>query len=144
MKRIAYFLVQFIPAGKSCFLLLLLLFISQLFSLKVPFSETILQTEDNYVTDFIRVSPDDSEPISLLTEVWFWHDREHLYFYWEVELDEHFEKGRMGKRDEWIAADCLRVQLITDVKNYYAYLFYAFPLGNKYDGIRNSNMNIDS
>ncbi len=40
-----------------------------------------------------------------------------------------------------ISSDC---KSITDVKNYYAYMFYAFPLGSKYDGIRNSNLNIDS
>ena len=51
--------------------------------------------------------------------------------------------GRFATEDEWINADYFRIQIITEDKNYYAYTFYVFPLGSRYDGIRNSDFQID-
>ncbi len=113
-------------------------------AITLPYSQTELKTETNYLSGFVRISPDDSLAIPLQTYVWLWHDKENLFVLWEAEIDENFEKGKLANTDEWVDCDIMRIQIITDVKNYYTYYFYSFPFGNKYDGIRQSDMNMDS
>lgn len=112
----------------------------------IPFSEEKLQTPQNHFTekDFYRTSPEDSLACPITIDVWLWHDSNNLHLYWESEKGENFTEGIFTREDKWIEADFVRLQLITDINNYYAYLFYAFPLGNKYDGIRNSSLGIDT
>lgn len=117
---------------------------SSLNALVIPFSENEIKTESNHLSHFVRISPDDSLPCPLTTDVWLWHNGENLYLLWEAEIDEKFEKGTFAPNDNWVDADFLRLQLITDVKNYYAYMYYAYPLGSKYDGIRKPDMNLDN
>ena len=110
----------------------------------IPFSAEELQVETNRLTGFVRISPDDSVAVPLQTDVWLWHDCEKLYVLMECEIDDKFEEGRLASADEWVDSDFFRIQIITDIKNYYAYMFYSFPLDNHYDCIRNSDMNIDT
>ncbi|MDP8221214.1 MAG: DUF5916 domain-containing protein [Candidatus Stygibacter frigidus] len=110
----------------------------------IPYSDKELRSESNHLSDFVRISPDDAVAVPLASEVWLWHDGENLYVESECETDEDFEEGRLGSADEWVDCDFMRIQIITDVKNYYAYMFYAFPLGNHYDCIRNQSMDIDT
>ena len=110
----------------------------------IPFSQTELKTETNHLSEFVRIAPDDSLAIPLQTDVWFWHDKENLFVLCEAEIDEDFEKGKLSNADDWVDCDFFRIQIITDIKNYYAYMFYSFPLGNQYDCIRQTDMNIDT
>jgi Domain of unknown function (DUF5916) len=127
------------------FILLITIFLwCQLDAFTIPFSEEILQDESNKITGFVRIDPDDSMAVPLQTDVWLWHDCENLYVLSECEIDDNFDAGRLASPDEWVEGDFIRIQIITDVKNYYAYMFYSFPLGNHIDSIRKSNMNSDT
>lgn len=128
-----------------CIILSIILFVSSpLYALVIPFSENEVKTENNRLSQFVRISPEDSLGCPLDINVWLWHDGENLYLLWELEIDEKFKKGTFATNDNWVDADFLRLQLITDVKNYYAYFFYAYPLGSKCDGIRKTNLNLDN
>ncbi|RLC51378.1 MAG: hypothetical protein DRI23_05145 [Candidatus Cloacimonadota bacterium] len=127
------------------FVTLILIFTGVILSaFTIPFSQTELKTDVNHLSEFVRISPDDSLAIPLQTDVWLWHDKECLFIHWEVEVNESFEKGRLANTDEWIECDKLRIQIITDVNNYYTYFFYSNPFGNIYDGIRGSDMSLDT
>ena len=120
---------------------LILIFIGIILNaITIPYSQTEIKTESNYLSEFVRIAPDDSLEIPLQTDVWLWHDKENLYVHCEAEIDETFEKGKLANTDEWAECDFFRIQIITDVKNYYAYMFYSNPLGNRYDSIRESDM----
>ncbi len=110
----------------------------------VPYSGKELKTPQNHITGFVRISPDDSEQLDLPTDIWLWQDSKDLYIKWEATIDSTFDKGNFVPNDHYPDADFLRVQIITNEKNYYAYIFYAFPLNSKLDGIRNENMNMDN
>ncbi|MEA2096535.1 MAG: hypothetical protein U9P73_07575 [Candidatus Cloacimonadota bacterium] len=126
---------------KKKIVILILIFAAIILNaITIPYSQTELKTETNHLSDFVRVAPDDSLAIPLQTDVWLWHDKENLYVLCEAEIDENFEKGKFANTDEWAECDFFRIQIITDVKNYYAYMFYSNPLGNKYDSIRKSDM----
>jgi len=129
---------------KTVVTLLLILTGAILNAITIPYSLTELKIETNHLSGFVRISPDDSLAIPLQTDVWLRHDKENLFVLWEAEIDENFKKGKLANTDEWVDCDFFRIQIITDVKNYYAYMFYSFPLGNQYDGIRKSDMNIDT
>ena len=129
---------------KYLLLLIIIILSSPLYGLTVPFSESEIKTESNHLSHFVRISPDDSLACPLATDVWLWHNGKNIYILWEAEIDEMFEKGTFAPNDNWIDADFLRLQIITDIKNYYAYMYYAYPLGSKYDGIRKSDMNLDN
>jgi len=129
---------------KKLYLLLILLFAAvALRAFTIPYSETELKTASNHLSDFRRIDPDDAREIPLQTDVWFWHDKENLFMLFEAEIDATFDQGRLANADEWVEADIVRIQIITDVNNYYAYYFYSFPLGNSCDGIRNSEMSLE-
>lgn len=109
----------------------------------IPFSQTELKIKNNHLSDFVRVDPDDSLAILLRTDVWIWHDKDNLHILWEAEINEDFKKGKLANRDEGVNADFMRIQIITDMKDYYSFMFYSYPFGNKYDGIRKSDLNLD-
>jgi len=125
------------------FLFLFIIFFGNNYALEIPFSEQEIKTEDNHLDNFIRTSPADSLSCPLETNAWLWHNGINLFVLFESEIDHNFKKGRYAIADDWIKADYLRFQLITDIKNYYSYIFYAFPLGNRYDCIRKSNFSQD-
>ncbi|MBN1327095.1 MAG: hypothetical protein JW996_04015 [Candidatus Cloacimonetes bacterium] len=72
-----------------------------------------------------------------------WHDQQYLYLDARVELTDAFNPSVFTSRDQWPNADYLRLQLITDLKNYYSYCYYFFPLGNLYDAVRSSDLSLD-
>lgn len=113
-------------------------------AITIPYSQSELKTATNHLSEFVRIAPDDSLAIPLQTDVWLWHDKENLYVHWEAVIDEDFVKGKHANTDEWSDCDAFRIQIITDVKNYYAYMFYSLPFGNQYDCIRKSDMNADA
>ena len=129
---------------KFIFSIILLSNLMLLNALTVPFSKKVLKTNKNHVADLVRISPDDSLKINLPTDMWLWQDKKNLFILWEAKIDSTFCKGNFVPNDYFPEADFLRAQLITNEKNYYAYMFYAFPLNSKLDGIRNKNMNIDN
>lgn len=125
------------------FLFFFLLLLSVLNSIEIPFSDNEIKTEKNLLSRFLRTSPADSAECFLSTKVWFWHNGKNLYFLWEAEIDESFEYGKYTPVDKWPDSDYLRLQIITDVKSYYAYMYYAFPLGNRYDAINKPDFDYD-
>ncbi|HPR16859.1 MAG TPA: hypothetical protein PLD62_01295, partial [Candidatus Cloacimonadota bacterium] len=119
------------------------LFTSLLYSFEVPYSTIPLKTESNLIDDFRRVNPPDSCAIGLNTQAWLWQDDKNLYVYVQCEIDEHFDLGIYANHDSSPNADYLRLQLITDLNNYFAYGYFAHPLGSKYDYIRKANHETD-
>jgi len=115
-----------------------------LWGFTIPFSATELKDSANHLSELVRVSPDDSVAIPLRTDVWLWHDEHNLYMLMEAEIDDTFEQGILGRIDGWSSCDYMRFQVITDKESYNAYFFYSFPLGNQLDGIRKSDLNLDS
>ena len=115
----------------------------KLLSIEIPYSQKEIKTPENRFDNFICADPDTKAKIPLKTVVWLWHDDENLFVLWEANIDKGFEKGHFASRDSWVNADFLRIQIITDIKNYYAYMFFAFPLGNIYDGIRKTDLDTD-
>lgn len=99
--------------------------------------------EKLYVHKFERVSPRDSAPIPLATDVCFWYDQTNLYVHWEAKIDASFTTGTYDKRDQSEDCDFLALHLITGTENHYAYYFQALPFGNRYDGIRKADMSLD-
>ncbi|MDO9576482.1 MAG: hypothetical protein Q7J16_01220, partial [Candidatus Cloacimonadales bacterium] len=122
---------------------LLYTFIGILFSLEIPFSTNPHKTETNHISGFVRVSPPDSTLCPLNTDAWLWYDDKNLFVLFESEIDENFCEGKHAAYDGAASADYVRLQLITDVQNYFAYGYFAYPLGSKYDFIRNSELESD-
>lgn len=112
-------------------------------ALDIPFSENEVKLPENQITDLVRVSPPDSLNCPLETNTWLWHDGKNLYLQIEAEIDENFETGNYTNHDIYPRADYLRIQLITDPKNYYAYGFFAYPFENRIDFIRTSSLEVD-
>jgi len=110
----------------------------------VPYSNKRIITKQNQITGFVCVSPNDSTSCPLKTKILTWHEGSDLHLYWKAEIDENFREGKFAKQDHWVEADYLSAQIVTDVTNYYAYMYFAFPLGSKYDGIRESDLDYDS
>ncbi len=129
-----------IPHLFRIFLFLFIITFRNNYAIEIPFSETEIKTEDNHFDNFRRTSPADSLSCPLSTNAWLWHNGKYLFVHFEAEIDRDFKLGKYASKDDWIKADYFRFQLITDIKNYYSYIFYAFPLGNKYDSIRKSNL----
>ncbi|MCF7794240.1 MAG: hypothetical protein K9N09_10140 [Candidatus Cloacimonetes bacterium] len=122
---------------------LLYLHFNLLVGLDVPYSPKPVRNQDNLLKDFYRVSPPDSAEIELETKAWLWHDDKNLYLHFESEIDENLVYGRFADKDVNPYSDYLRVQLITDLDNYFAYGYFAYPLGSKYDFIRNTELESD-
>ena len=117
---------------KKIFITIVLIFTGVILSaITIPYSQTELKAEQNHLSEFVRISPDDSLAVPLQTDVWIWHNKEFIFVQWEVEIDESFVKGRLANAEEWIESDKLRIQIITDVNNYYSYFFYSFPIGSE-------------
>ncbi|MBW6513740.1 MAG: hypothetical protein K0B87_03165 [Candidatus Syntrophosphaera sp.] len=111
--------------------------------INLPDSEEPVLTEDNLMSGFTRVDPDDKKPETLITKAWLWQDGSDLVIRLEAQIDSTFTRGNLSVKDEGTQADYLRVQLITIPDAYYAYYYVAYPLGNLMDGVRDQNMNVD-
>jgi|GEM_PF-1808935 len=98
------------------------------------------EPESNRFTNFYKVSPDTGEDLGIPTVAKWYHDDSYIYFEWEVEITENFSRGRKLSDQVFDRCDWLRIQLVTSPSDLYAYYFYAFPQGHKYDGIRESDM----
>ncbi len=107
-------------------------------ALNVPVSAQPVITDANLLTGMQRVTPDDKAPETLSTKSWLWQDGEELVVYAECEIDSTFKVGTLSTRDGGVEADYFRVQLITVPDAYYAYYYFAYPLGNLRDGVRSS------
>ena len=114
-----------------------------LFSFEIPFSTEEIKSSSNHISEFLRIYPADSLLCPYKNDAWFWHDENNLYILWEGEIGNDFEKGNFSPRDYFVKSDYLRLEIITDINNYYSYVFYFFPLLNKYDAVRNSNLHQD-
>lgn len=83
-------------------------------------------------------------PESLKTKAWIWQDDNKLMIHFRCAINETFATGYSARRDEYIGADYVRVQLITMPDTYFSYVFMAYPSGHLVDGIRREDMNIDN
>jgi len=126
-------------------ILLLLITCHCLFAFTVPFSNQPVKTDENTCTGFFNADNDDTLKCKQDNKVWFWHNGEKLFMEWEAEIDSTYSESSFRKRDDFSTDNNLRLQIITDVNKFYAYVFYAYPLGGRTDGIRNesNDMNID-
>lgn len=122
---------------------LLYLNLNLLLGLQVPYAQQPVKTHENNFHDFYRVSPPDSVEINLKTDAWLWHDENNLFIQVESQIDDNLDIGRFADDDINPYSDYIRLQLITDLDNYYAYGYFAYPLGSKYDFIRNSELESD-
>ncbi|MBN1948868.1 MAG: hypothetical protein JW784_03920, partial [Candidatus Cloacimonetes bacterium] len=132
---------------KQIYVIIILIFIITLLwpeeQVILPFSSSTVKSNQNLVQGLYSVDPADSTSCPSSNKVWFWYDRKKIYFLWEMADQEGFSPGRFTPEDKWPDADYIRIQLITDVKSYHSYSFYAFPLGNRYDGIRRPDHSFD-
>ncbi|MDP2173513.1 MAG: hypothetical protein Q8M98_03670 [Candidatus Cloacimonadaceae bacterium] len=122
----------------------LLLCVSTSFGIKVPQSTIPVKTDENSLTEFVRVSPDDKALEKLLTKAWLWQDGDYLVAHVESAIDKDFKSGAIGPRDQYPTADYIRIHLVTIPDAYYAYYYMAFPTGSLVDGVRNSDLYMSS
>jgi len=125
------------------FLCIGLMFISALYSVELPYSAVPVKTAANQFDNFVRVDPDDSKPETLKTSCWLWYDEDALHVRFEAAIDSTFKKGNYYPKDTNYDGDYVRIQLITIPEAYYAYYYIATPMGNLYDAVRNTDLNVD-
>jgi len=114
-----------------------------LFSITVPFSNQLIKSDSNHISNFIRVSPNDKIESPLGIDVWLWHNQKTIFVYWEVEIDSNFVEGNFNQKDLPPKSDELRMQIITNYLDNSAYTFWATPKSNSIDAIRLPNMQFD-
>lgn len=125
-------------------LVLLILFAVYLLpALDVPFSKVPVLTDENKLSDYRRIDPEDWIEDELNSTTWLWHDETTLYALMRCDKDENFSFGNFSARDGGNDGDFLRLQLITIPDAYYAYIYIAYPSGSLTDGVRNPNINVD-
>ncbi len=117
---------------------------SLIYSIEIPFSQTSVKTDANLFENFIRLEPEDKIPETLKTKCWIWHDEDFLHVEFATEIDSTFRTGSYNPKDYGAEADFIRIQLITIPQAYYAYAYYAYPMGNLVDAIRGTDMSFDS
>jgi len=126
-----------------CSILMAIMFF-YLQAIEVPYSREPVLEDSNLIDDFVRIDPDDLMPESLKTKAWIWQDDNKLMIHFRCAINETFATGYSARRDEYIGADYVRVQLITMPDTYFSYVFMAYPSGHLVDGIRREDMNIDN
>ncbi|MBU4486669.1 MAG: hypothetical protein KKD38_07035 [Candidatus Delongbacteria bacterium] len=124
----------------SKIILLLLITCHWLGAFTIPFSEHPVMTDENMCTGFFNADNDDTLKCDQDNKAWFWHNGEKLFMHWEAEIDSSFGESSFRKRDDFSNDNNIRLQIVTDVNKFYAYVFYAYPLGGRTDGIRNEDM----
>ncbi len=128
---------------KSCFIISLLLLTLSIQALVIPFSETPVLQENNMLTNFVRIAPDDKKTEENPTKVWLWQQSNNLMVHFSCPIDSQFVVGPIAVRDEAKNSDYIRVQLITLPDAYFAYCYDGYPNGNLSDGILKEDMNLD-
>lgn len=121
---------------------IILFFCLQLFSFEIPYSQAPILSDQNMITDFIRIQPDDKASPPLNTKVWIWYDENDIFFHWECDIDQSFVKGQYRRKDQSGNADYVRVQVITNPEALYSYMFWGYPENGLSDGIRNPDLNL--
>lgn len=109
----------------------------------MPFSNQLIKSDSNHISNFIRVSPNDKIESPLGIDVWLWHNQKTIFVYWEVEIDSNFVEGNFNQKDLPPKSDELRMQIITNYLDNSAYTFWATPKSNSIDAIRLPNMQFD-
>ncbi len=109
----------------------------------MPFGEINFDLIEPF-SDYFRVVPADSSKSSLQTKTWISYDKKSLYIHTFCDIDDTFKIGTYSNKETLIDADFLRYQIITDADKHYSYVFYAFPLGNKLDAIRNPDFSYNN
>ena len=99
-------------------------FFTNLISLEIPLSTQEDRSEINFINQFLRVVPSDSLLIPLNTDVWIYHNTSELVLDIEAEIDKTFSYGKLCNEDDWPESDFFRIQIITDLKNYYSYITF--------------------
>ncbi len=123
-----------------------LLFVTILYLLPgidIPFSRVPVITDENKLTNYLRIDPEDWVEDQHNTATWLWHDEEALYALMRCDKDENYSFGNFSSRDGGNDGDFLRLQLITIPDAYYAYFYIAYPNGSLADGVRNPDINVD-
>lgn len=115
-------------------------------ALDVP---TIRRADSSQQNEPIRIlfrcDPADSLLAANPAEVSLSFDEHYLFIAATMPISHNLNKGHYTANDVWPGeVDYLRFQIITDPESYTSYTFYAFPLGNTYDGIRNKNHETDN
>lgn len=128
---------------KACLIVLFSVFFLNCAALVLPVSDAETLTDENLLSGFVRVDPDDKKPETLQTKTWLWQDGDNLIVHFEAVIDSSFTRGDLSVRDEGASSDYLRLQLITIPDAYYAYYYSAYPLGNLLDGVRKTDMDVD-
>jgi hypothetical protein len=100
--------------------------------------------DNELVTSFYRTDIKDGSTVPDSTKVSIGREHDYLYFTWVAHFTEPVVKGQFTSEDVMPDADFLRVQIITTPEDPFSYSFYAFPLGNRYDEIRNKELSTDS
>ena len=99
-----------------------------------------------YFTPLFKTLSSLSDPLGNPTvynnDIWIYYDEDNLYVDWEAQIDSSFIKGTYGPRDTDCKSERLCLQLITNYSEKFAYMFYAYPMGILYDGIRNSDLKV--
>lgn len=113
-------------------------------AITVPYSKVPVFTDENMLSNFKRIDPEDYTEDKLNTKGWIWQDEEALFVHMICDKDENFSFGSISSRDNATRTDFLRVQLITIPKAYFSYYYIAYPNGSLSDGTRDANHNVDS
>ncbi|MFO7660042.1 MAG: hypothetical protein R6V77_03935 [Candidatus Cloacimonadaceae bacterium] len=124
-------LVQILLTLAFCF--------SLLNALEIPFSTVPVKTDENLITNLVRIDPDDKKAETLPTQVWLWHDEENFYAQVESVIDSTFMPGNFAQRDLDTKGDYLFLNIITNVQTKYAYHFSATPSGSLAEGTKDIN-----
>ncbi|HOV17044.1 MAG TPA: hypothetical protein PLF50_06085 [Candidatus Cloacimonadota bacterium] len=109
----------------------------------LPLSEEPVLQEENMLSGFKRLYPDDKLPESQQSRIWLWQKDNNLMVRCVIPIDSLFTVGSPAFRDCATNADYIRVQLITLPQAYFSYNYQAFPSGNLSDFVRNEDMSTD-
>ncbi len=130
---------------KRVFILLIALYAANyIYAVDLPYSQVPVKTDANRISDYVRVDPKDKLPEATSTNTWLWYDEDNLYALFECEMAADFMIGNYNSRDYGYDCDFVRIQLITIPEAFFAYYYIAMPNGSLYDGVRDSNMNVDT
>lgn len=129
---------------KTCILIIIFLQCFVLMGAVVlPLSEEPVLQDNNMLSGFKRLYPDDKLPESQESRIWLWQENNNLIVHCVITIDSLFTVGSSAFRDGATNADYIRVQLITLPQAYYSYNYQAFPSGNLSDFVRNESMDTD-
>ncbi len=109
-------------------------------ALEIPFSPVPVKTDDNMITNLVRIDPDDKKDETLPTKIWLWHDEESFFAQVESVIDSTFTPGTFAQRDADAKGDYLFLYIITNPQTKYAYHYAATPSGSLAEGTKDVNL----